>query len=137
MDDRHVRAFAREQHRDRAADARVAAGDQRRKALQLAATAILGRFEPRLLLHARLEAGLVELLRRMLLSLFAYGGLRRPALATTFAGGLVLRVRLRLEFVLSRDGLLGGRRHVDVLRKRRCAPRVRGACAPRRQWKIR
>ena len=40
--DGDVGAFAREQHRDRAADARVAAGDDRGEALELAAAAIVG-----------------------------------------------------------------------------------------------
>ena len=56
--DGDVGAFAREQHRDGAADAGVAAGDDRREAFELAAAAVVGRQEPRRELEVGLAAGL-------------------------------------------------------------------------------
>ena len=47
IDDCDVRAFAREEDRDAAPDAGIATGDDRDVAFELAAAAIVGRFETR------------------------------------------------------------------------------------------
>ena len=64
VDDRDVGAFAREQHRDGAADAGVAAGDQRDLALELAAAFVVRRFEARREREVAFQAGFGEMLRR-------------------------------------------------------------------------
>jgi hypothetical protein len=80
VDDRDVGAFACEQHRHRAPDARIAPGDQRGEALQLGAAAIVRRFEQRLLLHLCFDARLLQLLLRMLRRVLARACLHRAIL---------------------------------------------------------
>ena len=60
--DGDVGAFAREQHCDRAADSRVAAGDDRPKAVELAAAAVVRRHELRREREVGLVAGLLQML---------------------------------------------------------------------------
>src|SRR5690606_31249185 len=96
-----VGALAREQHRHRAADAGVAAGDQRHHAVELAAALVVGREEARLRIERVFLPGLaLALLRQRVLRLPARPGLhRRLGLAGLFGGllrsllrGLLLRV---------------------------------------------
>jgi hypothetical protein len=61
VSDGDVRAFPREQHRDGAADAAVAAGDERDFALEFAAAVILGRRGARARNHFVLPAGALSL----------------------------------------------------------------------------
>src|SRR5581483_1244331 len=68
IDDRHMRALAREVHGDRATDAAVAAGDQRDFIFELTAAAVIGPDENRPRLHIALASRLPRLpLRRALL----------------------------------------------------------------------
>src|SRR5690606_4562648 len=101
-------AFAREQHRDRAADAGVAAGDQRHHAVELAAALVIGREEARLGIERVFLPGLaLALLRQRILRLPARPGLhRRLGLAGLFGGllrsllrGFLVRV-LRIDVAL-------------------------------------
>ena len=75
--DRDVRAFAREQHRHRAADAGIAAGDDRGHAVELAAAGVVRREEARFEVQLVLVAGLVEVLRGQFRRFLAKAGLRR------------------------------------------------------------
>ena len=72
--DGDVGALAREQHRDRAADARIGAGDQCREAFELAAAAIVRREETRSRDRARTRGRAWHVLRRQLLRLLARPG---------------------------------------------------------------
>lgn len=116
IDDGHIGALARVQHRDRAPDARIAAGDDGRQPGQLAAAAIIGGEELRLELHRRLAAGLVELLGGK----GAGGIIARPGLgvlgAALFGAALlgagrfrllVMRALLLLHVALLAAGLVG------------------------------
>src|ERR1044071_9311235 len=94
VDDRDVRAFAREQHRDRAADAGVAAGDDRDFALELAASLILRRAILRARLQLRFDAGLLlMLLRQRILRLLSRARLHGLV-------GFLVRRRLRIDAAL-------------------------------------
>ena len=82
VDDGDVGAFAREQHRDRAADAGVAAGDQRGHALELAAAAVVRRQEVRLGIELLFAAGFLQVLRRQ--RILRLLGLRRRLVGRCF-----------------------------------------------------
>ena len=58
IDDRDIGAFARKEHGDGAADAGVAAGDQRHHVLELVRALVAGRLEHRRLIQILLGAGL-------------------------------------------------------------------------------
>ena len=64
VNDGHIRALARKQHRHRPANARVATGDQCGKTLQLAAAPVVRRLEARFELHVRFHPGLAQVLLR-------------------------------------------------------------------------
>src|SRR5690606_38265603 len=116
--DGDVRAFAREQHRDRAADAGVAAGDQRHHAVELAAAPVIRGQEARLGIERVFLPGLaLALLRQRILRLPARPGLhRRLGLAGLLRGVLrgllrslllrVLRIDAALDAALLRRRLL-------------------------------
>src|SRR5690606_7270512 len=119
VDDGDVGALAREQHGDGAADAGVAAGDQRGPALELAAARVVGCEEARPRIQLVLVAGLaLALLRQRVLRLAAGPCLDRllRGLAGLLRGGLlrrlplrarrVARVRLALDRALPRRRLL-------------------------------
>src|SRR6185503_12743149 len=63
IDDGNVRALAREEDRHGAADAGVAAGDERRASIQFARALVVRRLEARLRIDLRLEARLALVLR--------------------------------------------------------------------------
>ncbi len=121
INDRHIGALARVQHRDRAPDARIAAGDDGDQSGQLAAAAIIGREELRLQLHRRLAAGLVELLRGK----GAGGIVARPGLgvlgAALFRAALLGAGRLLVEpaLLLLNIALLAAGL-IDSMDKARC-----------------
>ena len=77
IDDGDVRAFARIQHRDRAADAGIAAGDQGHHACQLAAAGVVGCQKLGLELHLRLQPWLFQVLRGHRARILMFGGLHR------------------------------------------------------------
>jgi hypothetical protein len=78
---------------DGAADSRIAAGDDRGEAVELAAAAVVGRHELRRELELGFAAGLLQVLRRELLGLLARAGLHRL---------LLLRIVRRLRRLLPR-----------------------------------
>ena len=89
VDDRHVGAFAGEQHGHGAADARVAAGDEGRHAFELAAAAVVGRHERAAQPSSALVAGLGLVLRRQSRRLAARAGLDRgPGFLLALARGV-------------------------------------------------
>jgi hypothetical protein len=85
--DRDVGAFAREQHRHRAADAGIAAGHDRRHVLELAAADVVRREEAWCEIEFVFVAGLVEVLLRELGGLLALAGLHRFLLVGRRFGG--------------------------------------------------
>jgi hypothetical protein len=105
---RHVRALAREQHRDRTANAGIAAGDDRGQAFEFAAALVVRREETRLQVQLVLVAGFREvLLRQRILRLPARAGLHRLrfVLARLAALALVGGVDAALDrALLRRDG---------------------------------
>src|SRR5690606_3972686 len=88
--DGDIRALAGEQHRHRAADAGIAAGDDRRHALELAAAGIARRQVTRLRIELVLLPGLrLVLPRQRVLRLPARAGLHRLLLRGLLLGGHV------------------------------------------------
>ncbi|MNV29249.1 hypothetical protein D3C71_1204670 [compost metagenome] len=109
---RHVRAFARKQHGHRAAYARIAAGDQRVHALELAAALVAWRLIARRLLHLAFLARLFQMLaahgRGRFLAVRA--GCRGRGRRLAFLGLLVRCVLLALDVLLLGNGFSHGGR---------------------------
>ena len=119
IDDRNVGAFAREEDGDGPADAGIAAGDDGRKALELATAAVVGRHELRRELQVGFAARLGLVLRRQLVGLPSSAGLHpRSGLlrALVLVGGARIAGVLR-----ALDASLG-------LARRDGAPRARSVC---------
>src|SRR6185503_13962324 len=62
IDDRHIGAFPREQHGDRAPDARITTGNERDLVLQLAGRVVMGRLVARLRNYPLFDAGALLML---------------------------------------------------------------------------
>ena len=100
--DGDVGAFAREQHGHGAADAGIAAGDQRHLALQLARALVEGRVVHRRRVELGLDAGLLQvLLGKRRLGIVARAGLRRRVLVLGLERALLLGLDLGLDGALA------------------------------------
>jgi hypothetical protein len=106
-----VRAFARVQHRHRAADAGVAAGDDRHLAGQLAAAAVVRRHELRFLLQLRFQPRFCDVLGRWRtgIGVLRTGLHRLFALFLDAASRLLLAALVLLVLALLDLALLAGR----------------------------
>src|SRR5690606_27151495 len=109
VEDRHVRALAREQHRHRAADARIGAGHDGLHAVELAAAGVAGRLEPGRQVEFAFVPGLVDVLRRHPHRLAPRPGLGRRLAPALARAARVLAFDHVLQRALAARGAAGGR----------------------------